>query len=1729
MNSTARLRAVPLALVFAVLLVMSVLAFPAMPAHAQGFRALLFTETQGFRHGSIPDGVAMFSDLATENGFEIVHTEDSTIFNDADLATFDVVIMFQASGMVWDNDAQRQAIQDYVGGGGGIVAIHNATDMGIENEFPWWDGLVNGGAHMPQHSPGVLEGTAHVADKVHPSTRGLPDVWTRAEEWYNFDVNPRGDVHVLVTADEDTYDPGPAAMGPDHPISWCREVSGARVWSTAMGHPSEAYAEPLFRQHILGGVEWAAGAQPGDCGGTVWSNFEKVTLDDNTADPMELDVAADGRVFYIQRAGELRVFKPDINQTVTAGTLDVYTGGEDGLVGMALDPNFAENNSVYLYYSPADATEDINRLSRFTMTGDTLDPDSEQVLLDVPAYRDRTFPEPGHTGGGVEFGPNGNLFLSTGDDVPPNLSPDWQGYAPIDWREGEEMLDAARTAGNTNDLRGKLLRITPQADGTYTVPGGNLFAPGTENTRPEIFAMGFRNPFRFTVDPQTGWVHLADYGPDRGGETTERGPAGYVEYNIITDAGNYGWPFCHGNDFPYAPYNPGTGEVGEKFDCENLANPSPNNTGLTELPPAQNPVIWYGYDLFHHPEFPEMGAGGAAPMSGPVYRYDPDNPSPTKFPEYYDGASFFYEWSRNYIKEIRLDEQGGLVKINPYLPTETYLKPMDMTFGPDGSMYLLEWGTQFGGGNNDSGLYRIDYVKGTRSPIAEASATPTNGQPPLTVQFSSEGTTDPDGDPLTFAWDFDGDGTTDSTEPNPSHTYTENGDYTAQLTVDDGTGRTAFANILITVGNTAPTVTFHGPPNGGMINFGDEVSYGVTATDPEDGDAACDQVLVNPALGHDDHEHPTADIPGCTGTTDTSELAGHAPDANLYYVLNARYEDNGGDGASSLTGFDKTSLYPKHRQAEYYTDASGVGVVDQSGAEANARVGHIDHGDWIAYEPVNLTGIEGVRFRYSSAAAGGTVELRAGAPDGELLATQELPNTGGWNNYVWTEPVSITAPVTSPGGTFTLYAVVTNPAAEGSLLDLDVVEFKGTGVASNAAPEVTATAEPVSGEVPLPVQFTAQATDPDGDTPLTYAWSFGDGGTSQQQNPAHTYTQPGTYDAMVTVTDATGRSSSASVTVEAEPQPVSPIICLGARSDEFDGDALDTSRWTTVLPEGASYAVADGTLTLPTAPGDINEANTGPISFVGQGAPQGNWEATTRVTLDPSGQWQQAGILLHADHDNYVKLDLLHNGGGRSVEFVRETDGTRNFIAIDGNLPADFPTTFYLRMASNGAELSAYYSADGVTWTQVGGEGATHPIIGMESPNFGPFALKADTAAPVIDAEFDWFYVSPDEPTGTVEPGDEFDGDRLDGCRWNAVLDADLTRLRLATGQVEIDTTNADFNGTNNAPIPNLLLQEAPDGDWVMETKMHAPVADNWQLAGLLVYGDQDNYVKFDVVADNEAGQQRALRTELVSEVDADFGGGGQANLTPPASENDTWWLRLAKTSDTTGDTYAGEISADGENWQAMPQTVTNALEEPRIGLMATGPQQAEPVTVSFDYFHLSTEAADTTPPQVTVSGVADGETYGDSGDLEITWEATDADSGVDAVSATLDGAPIEQGHRQPLYELPLGSHTVAVTATDEAGNATTAEMVFTTETSFADVEALIERFSDEGWLSRGAAERLGAHLDSASRADASSRERQAARALGTFQRAAERMVDNATARDVLVRDSRALIDQIQR
>jgi len=398
-----------------------------------------------------------------------------------------------------------------------------------------------------------------------------------------------------------------------------------------------------------------------------------------------------------------------------AGFLNVYwktnapgVNSEEGLLGVKADPDFAKNHFVYMFYSAPDSS--VNRLSRFTLENDTILNSSEKVILEFYEQRDICC----HTGGSIAFGPNKTLFVSTGDNTTPFDEPNQKyvshGYAPLDDRPGHYQYDERRSSGNTNDLRGKILRISVKEDGSYEIPEGNLFPKGTEKARPEIYVMGNRNPYRISVDPKNGNLYWGEVGPDANVDSLDtRGPQGYDEVNQARKAGFFGWPFFIGNNYPYHIYDYATGKSGAAFDPAKPINNSRNNTGLTELPPAQPAFIWYPYGISTM-DFPSLGAGGRTAMAGPVY-YSDLYPKETRYPSYYDGKFFFNEWMRGYIKAVTMKANGDYDRMEPFMPNTKFHAAIDIEVGPDGRFYVLEYGSGWFSKNEDAGLSRIDYKK----------------------------------------------------------------------------------------------------------------------------------------------------------------------------------------------------------------------------------------------------------------------------------------------------------------------------------------------------------------------------------------------------------------------------------------------------------------------------------------------------------------------------------------------------------------------------------------------------------------------------------------------------------------------------------------------------------------------------------------------------------------------------------------------------------------------------------------------------------------------------------------------------------------------------------------------------------------------------------------------------------------------------------------------------------
>jgi type 1 glutamine amidotransferase len=217
------------------------------------YRVLVFSRTAGYRHASIPQGVAALRELGRTSGFEVEATEDAGAMRDDNLKRFAAVAFLSTTGDVLDA-TQQAAFERYIRGGGGFVGIHSASDT--EYDWPWYGRLV--GAYFASHPEGTPTATVRIVDAGHRSTSGLPAAWTRTDEWYNFRSSPGGSVRVLAAVDESTYSGG--TMGADHPVAWFHEMEGGRAWYTAMGHTAESFAEPLFLRHLLGGIQYAARA-----------------------------------------------------------------------------------------------------------------------------------------------------------------------------------------------------------------------------------------------------------------------------------------------------------------------------------------------------------------------------------------------------------------------------------------------------------------------------------------------------------------------------------------------------------------------------------------------------------------------------------------------------------------------------------------------------------------------------------------------------------------------------------------------------------------------------------------------------------------------------------------------------------------------------------------------------------------------------------------------------------------------------------------------------------------------------------------------------------------------------------------------------------------------------------------------------------------------------------------------------------------------------------------------------------------------------------------------------------------------------------------------------------------------------------------------------------------------------------------------------------------------------
>lgn len=542
--------------------------------------------------------------------------------------------------------------------------------------------------------------------------------------------------------------------------------------------------------------------------------FEREVLVASSRDALQLEVLPNGDLLFAEFWGAIKRRDARTGTVSTLGRVKTHAKGEVGLLGMAAAPDFLDSGHLYVLFCPLEKP-DTMRVSRFTVKDGRMPDDSEHRLLDWPYDTEHVF----HMGGAMFMDAKGDLYVGNGDNC------HWNPGLPIDTRPGRKSWDAFRSAANSRDLRGKILRIHPLPEGGYRIPEGNLF-PGGKDGAPEIFAMGIRNPFRMTVDNTDGTLYFGDVGPN---VLPELGiePAGYEEINATREAGNFGWPLFIGPNEAYPLFDFDQKKPIRTFDPSSPENLSPNNTGARMLPPARPALLWYS--TTPSKTFPTLGSGGRSIMAGPVYRFDPDNESPVKLPRELDGRLFIYEWMRNWIQTVKLGSEGPAVE--PFLPDWNWRRPIDMKLGADGALYLIEYGDLWWE-NADSRIVRVVYRRGNRPPAVRLTASETAGRHPLTVDFDATGTTDPDGGDLRYSWSIAG-------KPQPggegrvSHTFEDSGRHEVTVTVTDAAGASSASSQTIEVGNARPVVAFTSPAHGSFFDWGREVPYRIEVADPD--------------------------------------------------------------------------------------------------------------------------------------------------------------------------------------------------------------------------------------------------------------------------------------------------------------------------------------------------------------------------------------------------------------------------------------------------------------------------------------------------------------------------------------------------------------------------------------------------------------------------------------------------------------------------------------------------------------------------------------------------------------------------------------------------------------------------------------------------------------------------------------------------------------------------------
>ncbi|MBX3325608.1 MAG: PQQ-dependent sugar dehydrogenase [Nitrospira sp.] len=616
----------------------------------------------------------------------------------------------------------------------------------------------------------------------------------------------------------------------------------------------------------------------------------------NLSSPTTIAFAPDGRMFIGQKDGRVRIFQNGALSSTDFVDLSSQVNNywDRGLLGLAIHPNFPAQPYVYLLftYDPPGTTDNgsgarVSRLIRLTADSATnyatavtnsavvlLGANSQLANIGNPLSNDGPpsceningftgyVPDclpadsPSHTIGTLIFGLDGSLFVSNGDGAHFN-------YTDVRALRSLEI----------DSLAGKILRIDPLTGQGY--PDNPFYDGNGMSNRSKVYDLGLRNPFRITIHPSTGIPYIGDVGYNTWEEiNTGRGV-------------NFGWP-CYEGDNSGSAQQPGYA-----------------TNGATAARCSQ--LYGQGSGAVAQPAYAYSHSGlGASIQAGAFY-------TGTAYPSQYRGALFYEDYNRDWIKYVTFDATGQGTSFDFALDVSPTGGPVQLLSGPDTNLHYVVYNT----GTNTSEVRRIRYQSATNTPpVAKATATPTSGLPPLNVTFSSNGSSDPDGDSLTFLWNFSDGGT--STLANPSHVYGTNGTFTATLTVTDSRNASSTDQVLITVGNSRPTATILAPATGTKYNIGDVITFQGQGTDPEQGQLTGASLAWEVILHHNEHVH--FNLFNATGNSGSFIATDHGDNTWLELCLTAT--DNGG-----LSDSRCISLLPNTTTLTFKTKPGGLGII----------------------------------------------------------------------------------------------------------------------------------------------------------------------------------------------------------------------------------------------------------------------------------------------------------------------------------------------------------------------------------------------------------------------------------------------------------------------------------------------------------------------------------------------------------------------------------------------------------------------------------------------------------------------------------------------------------------------------------------------------------------------------------------------------------------------------------